>query len=182
MDTRYKMVASGVSGGAIVIIAFVMFNLWQSWSPQPANTGHQQVSEETSVNPGSVIIKSVPTQPTDTAQQNDVTSEVQQLLQNPSTSFDASGFVQYVYAQVGVQLPRTIAEQAQVGTLIDNPNQLEKGDLVFFDLNGGKNSATFDGIYLGGNQFAAVTTHGLIAISLSDTYWIENFIYGRRIL
>ena len=59
---------------------------------------------------------------------------------------------------------------------------LEKGDLVFFNLDNTNGTATFDGIYLGGNQFAALTTHGLRVINLSDSYWSGKFLYGRRVL
>ena len=51
---------------------------------------------------------------------------------NPSDGFDCSGFVMYVYAQLGVQLPHYAASQYATTTHVD-PSQLEPGDLVFFE-------------------------------------------------
>jgi len=47
-------------------------------------------------------------------------------------SFDCSGFVRYVYKQVGVNLPRTSREQFLTGSAVNNIPDLRKGDLVFF--------------------------------------------------
>lgn len=43
--------------------------------------------------------------------------------------FDCSGYTQYVFAQVGIKLPRTAEQQRQVTTPVTNP---QPGDLVFF--------------------------------------------------
>lgn len=48
---------------------------------------------------------------------------------SPDTSFDCSGFVQYVYAQHGISLPRTVSGQAAAGTVVTDP---QPGDLVVF--------------------------------------------------
>lgn len=47
------------------------------------------------------------------------------------SAFDCSGFMMYVYRQVGIKLPRTSREQFKVGESIDIPD-LKKGDLVFW--------------------------------------------------
>ena len=55
----------------------------------------------------------------------------------PSSGFDCSGFVQYVFAQHGVQLPRTARQQAQVGqALSPDWRAVSPGDLVMFADNG----------------------------------------------
>src|ERR1700722_4989069 len=46
--------------------------------------------------------------------------------------FDCSGFAQYVYGQLGIQLPRTSEEQATVGTPVESISDAQPGDLVFF--------------------------------------------------
>ncbi|HXT15264.1 MAG TPA: C40 family peptidase [Gemmatimonadaceae bacterium] len=47
--------------------------------------------------------------------------------------FDCSGFTQYVFARQGVRLPRTAAEQAQVGEALPNEwRAIAAGDLVMF--------------------------------------------------
>ena len=50
---------------------------------------------------------------------------------SPRSGFDCSGFVQYVFAQQGVRLPRTASEQAQVGmSLSSDWRAVSPGDLV----------------------------------------------------
>lgn len=51
---------------------------------------------------------------------------------SPSTGFDCSGLVMYVYAQLGVQLPHQAAAQYGYGVAVPR-NQLQPGDLVFYD-------------------------------------------------
>ncbi len=48
----------------------------------------------------------------------------------PSTGFDCSGFVQYVFKHFGISLPRTTYEQVYCGTEV-SLNDIEPGDLVF---------------------------------------------------
>jgi cell wall-associated NlpC family hydrolase len=45
--------------------------------------------------------------------------------------FDCSGLVQYVFAQLGIDLPRVSRDQKTVGVPVER-NQLQPGDLVFF--------------------------------------------------
>ncbi|GMA50691.1 hypothetical protein GCM10025857_20480 [Alicyclobacillus contaminans] len=171
------MFASGLVGAAVVLLGIAVNYGWHHF--------HQPPVQPTSGS--NVAIQVVSSKPADTSQptqqQNQVYATVQQMLHTAvPDSLDTSGFVQSVYAKVGIQLPRTIAEQAQTGTLVGSRSDLTTGDLVFFNLDNTGNTATFDGIYLGQNQFAAVTTHGLKVIDLSDTYWSGRFLYGRRVL
>ena len=46
--------------------------------------------------------------------------------------FDCSGLVQYVYGQLGVDLPRTAAEQARVGQPVADLADARPGDLLAF--------------------------------------------------
>jgi cell wall-associated NlpC family hydrolase len=46
-----------------------------------------------------------------------------------TAGFDCSGFTQYVFAKVGINLPRTSQAQQQAATSVSNP---QPGDLVFF--------------------------------------------------
>jgi cell wall-associated NlpC family hydrolase len=61
-------------------------------------------------------------------------------------SFDCSGLVCYVYAQVGLRLPRVTFSQVRCGQAV-SPSELAPGDLVFFRHN------AHVGIYLGGGWF-----------------------------
>ena len=67
--------------------------------------------------------------------------------------FDCSGFTQYVFGQVGVQLPRTSEEQATAGTAVDSLADAQPGDLVFFaGSDGSASSPGHVGIYLGNGE------------------------------
>jgi cell wall-associated NlpC family hydrolase len=67
--------------------------------------------------------------------------------------FDCSGFTQYVYGQMGVTLPRTSEEQANIGTSVDSLSDAQPGDLVFFAGSDGSASAPGHvGIYIGNGE------------------------------
>lgn len=56
---------------------------------------------------------------------------------SPKSGFDCSGFVQYVYGQHGVTLPRTSRLQATTGrSMATNLDGLHAGDLLFFSQRG----------------------------------------------
>jgi cell wall-associated NlpC family hydrolase len=95
---------------------------------------------------------------------------------SPSTGFDCSGLIQYVYAQVGVSLPHHAASQFNYGTPVSR-EQLEPGDLVFF------NGLGHAGIYIGGDQFVhAPHTGDVVKISsLYDGWYSATWVGGRRL-
>jgi cell wall-associated NlpC family hydrolase len=64
------------------------------------------------------------------------------------TGFDCSGFVQYVYKHMGVNLPRISADQARAGKRISFAD-LKPGDLVAVDNSSRNNGADHIGIYVG---------------------------------
>jgi cell wall-associated NlpC family hydrolase len=67
--------------------------------------------------------------------------------------FDCSGFAQYVYRQLGINLPRTSEEQATVGTPVPNLANAQPGDLLFFAGSDGTSSSPGHvGIYVGNGQ------------------------------
>jgi cell wall-associated NlpC family hydrolase len=67
--------------------------------------------------------------------------------------FDCSGFTQYVFGQLGVQLPRTSEEQATVGTPVDSLADAQPGDLIFFaGSDGTASSPGHVGIYVGNGE------------------------------
>lgn len=92
--------------------------------------------------------------------------------------FDCSGFVQYVYAQQGVRLPRTVRMQAETGSRVRQP---EAGDLVFFKTEGRK--ASHVGIALGPDRFIhAPSSRGVVRVEpFASTYWADRFVEARRI-
>jgi cell wall-associated NlpC family hydrolase len=87
--------------------------------------------------------------------------------------FDCSGFVMYVYAQVGVSLPHNAAAQYAYGTPVDR-SQLQPGDLVFF------NGLGHNGIYIGGGQFIHSPHTGDVVKISSITGWYSGTWVGAR--
>lgn len=67
---------------------------------------------------------------------------------NPSTSFDCSGLVQYVYGRFGIHLPRISNQQAMVGRQT-NIRSLKPGDLVAWDNSTRNKGADHIAIYVG---------------------------------
>ncbi len=63
---------------------------------------------------------------------------------SPQSGFDCSGLVQHVFADLGVSLPRTAAEQSSTGTPVEGLLQAQPGDLLFYGA-----PAEHVGIYIG---------------------------------
>ena len=92
------------------------------------------------------------------------------------SGFDCSGFVMYVYAQVGVSLPHYTGAQWGMGVPVAY-SDLEPGDLVFFDGLG------HVGIYIGGGEFIhSPHTGDVVRIdSLSEAWYAATYDGARRI-
>lgn len=99
---------------------------------------------------------------------------------SPSTGFDCSGLVHYTFAQAGAKIARTTEEQRSASKNIGVLN-LQPGDLLFFDLEGKKNSHV--GIYLGNEQFVHAPSSGkrVRRDRLDTSYWWEHLSEARRI-
>ena len=93
---------------------------------------------------------------------------------------DCSGLVLRVYAEHGVRLPRTSADQYRVGTSIEREN-LMPGDLVFFGAGG---KASHVGIYAGRGAFihASTSTLRVQRDQIDESYFRRRFLGARRIL
>jgi cell wall-associated NlpC family hydrolase len=94
--------------------------------------------------------------------------------------FDCSGLVRYVYAQHGVAMPRSVGELFRAGTRVPS-DDLQPGDLVFFDTLGG--GASHVGIAIGGDSFVhAPSTSGVVRVDrIGERYWAARFIGARRV-
>ena len=100
---------------------------------------------------------------------------------NPETGLDCSGYVQYVYkSSVGVNLPRTAAQQAQMGERVAT-SEVRPGDMVFFNTRGFSNSHV--GIYVGNGMFVhAPNSRSRVRFdTLESGYWKTKFTGVRRV-
>lgn len=96
------------------------------------------------------------------------------------SGLDCSAFVQKVFNEMDVPLPRTAREQFEKGEVV-NRGDMQKGDLVFF-----RTYAPFPshvGIYLGGNRMIHASSRDRrVVISSFDTpYYRSRFIGAKRV-
>jgi cell wall-associated NlpC family hydrolase len=94
---------------------------------------------------------------------------------DPSTGFDCSGFVMYVFAKVGISLPHYTGAQWAMGVPVAR-DDLQPGDVVFF------NGISHDGIYIGNGQFVqAPRTGDVVKVSsLSESWYASTYEGARR--
>jgi cell wall-associated NlpC family hydrolase len=98
----------------------------------------------------------------------------------PSTGFDCSGFVQYVFAQaLGIDLPDNSISQSEAGVRVARA-ELKTGDLVFFHTRG--KGVSHVGIYLDNGRFIHSPSTGkrVRVDELSDQYWARRYVGARR--
>jgi len=86
-----------------------------------------------------------------------------------TAGFDCSGYTQYVFGKVGINLPRTAEAQRQAVTAVSNP---QRGDLVFFGA-----PAYHVGIYAGGGTMWDSPRTGKPV--QRQTIWSSSATYGR---
>jgi murein DD-endopeptidase len=99
---------------------------------------------------------------------------------SPSQGFDCSGLVRYSYQRAGLSLPHNTAEQRRLSKPIRRAD-LRRGDLVFFDEEGKKNSHV--GIYVGSGLFVHAPSSGkhVREDRLDAPYWRKHFSGFRRV-
>jgi peptidoglycan hydrolase-like protein with peptidoglycan-binding domain len=94
--------------------------------------------------------------------------------ESPTTGFDCSGLVQYIFRHFGIALPRTSYAQFDVGQRIPVAD-LEPGDLLFFATNGP--GASHVGLYLGGGSFISAEDPALgVRIQPLNSYWLSVLV------
>jgi cell wall-associated NlpC family hydrolase len=98
---------------------------------------------------------------------------------DPLTGFDCSGFTMYVYAQLGIGLTHYTGAQFYEGTRMP-PDQLQPGDLVFFEASA--RGPQHEGMYIGGGQFIqAPHTGDVVKISsLSEPSYQFGYVGAVR--
>jgi len=98
------------------------------------------------------------------------------------SGFDCSGYTQYIFNKIGINLPRTAYEQSKVGTEVQG--SLQKGDLLFFNTDPSRGiPVTHVGIYLENGKFihAASKTKGIIISALTKHYQ-QTYLGAKRVL
>ena len=95
------------------------------------------------------------------------------------SGFDCSGLIYYSFRQAGVALPHSTEQQRKQGRMI-KVAELRRGDLLFFDQEGKKNSHV--GIYLGAGAFvhAPSTGKSVRSDALDSAYWKRQLSEARR--
>jgi cell wall-associated NlpC family hydrolase len=101
-----------------------------------------------------------------------------------SSATDCSGFVQFIYHGFKIDLPRSSAEQAQVGKVVTRQMDFSKmlpGDLLFFRRGG--RGVGHAGIYLGEGKMIHASTYrtGVIVTDLRKSYYEGSFEVAKRV-
>lgn len=93
---------------------------------------------------------------------------------------DCSSFVQKVFRELEVSLPRTAREQFEVGNTVA-PGDLQKGDLVFFSTYASYPSHV--GIYLGNNKMihASSRDRRVVISSVNTSYYRSRYLGAKRV-
>ena len=96
-----------------------------------------------------------------------------------SGGFDCSGYVQHVFAMLGMHVPRTADEQYAAAHRI--LGAMRPGDLVFFQTY--ERGASHVGIYLGHDRFIhSSSSKGVVVSSLHDNYWNARYLGAKRVV
>lgn len=104
-----------------------------------------------------------------------------------TTQFDCSSFTQYVYkTALGINLQRTSNIQGEQGTKITNVNNLQAGDLIYFNTysTSRANGITHVGLYIGNGQMihASYDQKKIVTVNLNTylSYKSTKFIWATR--
>jgi len=93
--------------------------------------------------------------------------------------FDCSGFLNYIFEQTGIDLPRTTFAMFAAGTPVPN-DQLQAGDVVFFQtVSPGPSHA---GVYLGDGRFihASSGQRRVTITTMAEPYYTARYLGARR--
>ena len=125
----------------------------------------------------------MPSAPIPDTSYSDVASYAVQFVGNPyvygGTSLtdgaDCSGFVQSVYANFGVSLPRTAPAQSTVGYSVP-VDQIQAGDIISYGYNG---NVSHSALYIGDNTIVHASTPALGI--RTDSMYIMPIVSVRRV-
>ncbi len=97
---------------------------------------------------------------------------------NGPHNFDCSGLVQYIYRDIGLEVPRTAAEQYDASRSVDL-KAVRPGDLLFFRING---RVSHVAIYAGEGRFvhAPQTGRTVELRPIDDPYYAPRLVRAGR--
>jgi len=93
-----------------------------------------------------------------------------------AAGFDCSGYVQHVFASIGLRLPRTADAQFYAGSRA--AGGIAVGDLVFFQTY--EPGPSHVGIYIGNGTFVHSSSHGVRVSKLGESYWASRYLGAKR--
>ncbi|MDL4839728.1 NlpC/P60 family protein [Aquibacillus rhizosphaerae] len=94
------------------------------------------------------------------------------------SGFDCSGFIQYVFQSLGINVPRTVSDIWNMTKPVEN---LSIGDFVFYETY--KAGPSHMGIYVGNGEFIhAGESRGVEVSSMDNSYWSEKYIGAKRVV
>ena len=104
--------------------------------------------------------------------------------ESPSTGFDCSGLVWYVYTHFGYTMCRTATTQYNNNGRVVQKSELQPGDLVFFKEYYGGSGIGHVGIYIGDGKFvhASTSTTGVIISDLNSDNYTRRWYGAKRII
>lgn len=100
---------------------------------------------------------------------------------DPRHGFDCSGLVFYSFDRLGIEVPRTAADQRHAAKPVAR-DELSPGDLVFFRSSGRR--VDHVGIYAGAGRFIHAPSKGAVVTYayLDDPYYRSHFVSAGRLL
>ena len=103
---------------------------------------------------------------------------------SPSTGFDCSGFVGYVFSEENFPLKGTASQLSRLGHK-KSPDQLQKGDLVFFGSNGKINHVGIITLNDGENltMIHSSSSSGIRSDNITHSdYWSKRMLFGTDVI
>lgn len=97
----------------------------------------------------------------------------------PDKGFDNSGLMYYALTENGISCPRLTCDIAQLGSKIKY-DQLQVGDLAFFEYDDDGSVIVYGGVYLGDGKMVVSMSEGIPVkvVDITTQYYRSNFVWG----